>query len=184
MGLVYTTQISWSLQVLPGPSRYWHESPICDKLEHQKGVWKHFFFLECIRDPFKKRGSQWANTALIIFFGEIHFLSISENELFHEIKRDGITSLHGIHELQHLNQTSSKYVSSGLNSTFHYFDLAISTNQWKAVERVAVASHKSRTDWDIDKLINFNSINISRSVFRSMHLTVYWQTVCLKYLGQ
>ena len=28
---------------------------------------------------------------------EFRFLSISENEFFHEIKRDGITSLHGIH---------------------------------------------------------------------------------------
>ena len=26
----------------------------------------------------------------------MHFMLISENELFHEIKRDGITSLHGI----------------------------------------------------------------------------------------
>ena len=34
-------------------------------------------------------------TALIIF-GKIHFLLISENEFTHEIKRDGITSFHGI----------------------------------------------------------------------------------------
>ena len=33
-----------------------------------------------------------AGTALIIF-GKIHFLLISENEFFYEIKRDGITSL-------------------------------------------------------------------------------------------
>ena len=38
-----------------------------------------------------------AGTALIIF-GKIHFLLISENEFFHEIKRDGITSFHGIHD--------------------------------------------------------------------------------------
>ena len=29
----------------------------------------------------------------------MHFLSLSENEFFHDIKRDGITSLHGIHAL-------------------------------------------------------------------------------------
>ena len=32
-------------------------------------------------------------------FGKIHFLLTSENEFFCEIKRDGITSLHGIHVL-------------------------------------------------------------------------------------
>ena len=31
------------------------------------------------------------------FFGKIHFLLISENEFFQEIKRDGITIFHGIH---------------------------------------------------------------------------------------
>ena len=30
-------------------------------------------------------------------FGKMHFLLISENEFTHEMKRDGITSLHGIH---------------------------------------------------------------------------------------
>ena len=35
-------------------------------------------------------------TALMIF-GKIHFLLISGNQFFHKIKRDGITSLHGIH---------------------------------------------------------------------------------------
>ena len=34
----------------------------------------------------------------LVIFGKMHFLAISENEFFHEIKRDGITSLHGIHE--------------------------------------------------------------------------------------
>ena len=38
---------------------------------------------------------------MLIIFGKIHFLLISENEFFHEINvtelRDGITSLHGIH---------------------------------------------------------------------------------------
>ena len=29
----------------------------------------------------------------------MHFLLISENEFIHEVKHDGITSLHGIHEL-------------------------------------------------------------------------------------
>ena len=32
-----------------------------------------------------------------IIFGQMYFLLISENEIFHELKRDGITSLHGIH---------------------------------------------------------------------------------------
>ena len=35
----------------------------------------------------------------VIIFGEIHFLLTSKNEFFHEIKRNGITSLHGIHEM-------------------------------------------------------------------------------------
>ena len=39
----------------------------------------------------------------LIIFGKIHFLLTSENEFFHEVNvtelRDGITSLHGIHEL-------------------------------------------------------------------------------------
>ena len=33
-----------------------------------------------------------------ILFGKMLFLLISENQFTHEIKRDGITSLHGIHE--------------------------------------------------------------------------------------
>ena len=35
-----------------------------------------------------------------IIFGKMHFLLILENEFFHEIKSDGITSLHGIHVIQ------------------------------------------------------------------------------------
>ena len=31
-------------------------------------------------------------------FSKMQFMVISENEFFHEIKRDGITSLQGIHE--------------------------------------------------------------------------------------
>ena len=31
-------------------------------------------------------------------FDKINFLSISKNEFFHEIKHDGITSLHGVHD--------------------------------------------------------------------------------------
>ena len=38
-----------------------------------------------------------------IIFGQMHFLLISENWVFHEIKRDGITSLHGIHDKLHLH---------------------------------------------------------------------------------
>ena len=34
----------------------------------------------------------------LIIFGKMYFLLISENEFFHEVKRDGITSLHGIHD--------------------------------------------------------------------------------------
>merc|ERR1719498_870629 len=33
----------------------------------------------------------------LIIFCKIHFLLISENEFFHEMKCDGITSFHGIH---------------------------------------------------------------------------------------
>ena len=33
----------------------------------------------------------------LIILGKMHILLISEKEFFHEIKRDGITSLHGIH---------------------------------------------------------------------------------------
>ena len=33
-----------------------------------------------------------------IIFGKMQFLPTSENQFFHEIKRDGITSLHGIHD--------------------------------------------------------------------------------------
>ena len=40
--------------------------------------------------------TQFLILALIIF-GKMHFLLISENNFFHEIKRDGITSMHGIH---------------------------------------------------------------------------------------
>ena len=38
-----------------------------------------------------------------IIFGVNHFLLITENEFTHEIKRDGITSLHGIHDKLFLN---------------------------------------------------------------------------------
>ena len=37
--------LSWSFQVLFGPSRYWIEFSICDNLKHQKGALKYFFFL-------------------------------------------------------------------------------------------------------------------------------------------
>ena len=36
----------------------------------------------------------------VIIFSKMHFLLISANEFFPEIKRDGITSLHGIHDVQ------------------------------------------------------------------------------------
>ena len=45
-------------------------------------------------------------------FGKMHFQLISEKEVTHEIKRDGITSFHGIHVLlslcakKQLNQES------------------------------------------------------------------------------
>ena len=44
-----------------------------------------------------------------IIFGKVHFLLISANEFFHEIKRDGITTLHGIHE--RLQRTISRNVT-------------------------------------------------------------------------
>ena len=78
-----------------------------------------------------------------IIFGQMHFLLISENEIFHEIKRDGITSLHGIHviisfwyyknfviqsiiaTIQHLNNTyhlrNRQYNALGSNSTITYY---------------------------------------------------------------
>ena len=40
--------ISWSFQVLFGPSRYWIESSICDNLKHQKRCFDILFFLECM----------------------------------------------------------------------------------------------------------------------------------------
>ena len=36
-------------------------------------------------------------------FGKMHFQQVSENQLFHEIKRNGITSFHGIHNYQLLS---------------------------------------------------------------------------------
>ena len=46
----------------------------------------------------------WIETTLIIF-GKIHFLSKSENEFFHEIKCDGITSFADFIRLYHEDQT-------------------------------------------------------------------------------
>ena len=39
--------ITWCLQILIGPSRYWLEFPIYDKLKHWKRCFKVLFFLEC-----------------------------------------------------------------------------------------------------------------------------------------
>ena len=47
-------------------------------------------------------------TALIIF-AKMHFLLISENELFHEIKLDGITSLHGFHDVKSCEVTVHEF---------------------------------------------------------------------------
>ena len=47
-----------------------------------------------------------------IICGEMHFLLISENLFFHDIKRDGITSLHGIHVLH----GNSKISQQGFHS--------------------------------------------------------------------
>ena len=46
-------------------------------------------------------------------FGQMHFLLISENEIFHEIKHDGITSLHGIHvyQVSESNSCSSRNIT-------------------------------------------------------------------------
>ena len=45
----------------------------------------------------------------------VHFLSISENEFFYEIKRDGITSLHGIHIFHNYLGRSSLVASTWLS---------------------------------------------------------------------
>ena len=41
----------WSFQVLIGPSRYWNESPICDKLKHQKRYLEVLFLLRVYWEP-------------------------------------------------------------------------------------------------------------------------------------
>ena len=35
----------------------------------------------------------------LVIFGKIHFLLISEKDFFHETKRDGVTSFHGIPDM-------------------------------------------------------------------------------------
>ena len=57
----------------------------------------------------------------LLFFGKIQFLLISENEFFHEIKCDGITSLHGIHVLQFYMKFPSWIMKSHFS---HYHDNA------------------------------------------------------------
>ena len=73
--------LSWIPGTLVIPSRFisW-KNPFCD-------VSRKWILPNTLR----------AVPALIIF-GKIHLLLTSENDFFHEIKRDGITSLHGIHE--------------------------------------------------------------------------------------
>ena len=45
LGSTWTPRfLSWSFQVLFGPSRYWIESSIFDNLRHQKGALKYLFF--------------------------------------------------------------------------------------------------------------------------------------------
>ena len=46
-------QYTWMEQSLPGrynqylgSAWYWHKTPICDKLKHQKGTWRQFMLLE------------------------------------------------------------------------------------------------------------------------------------------
>ena len=54
--------LSWSFQVLFGPSKYWIESSICDKLKHQKRCSEVLFFLECVQTsgwPFSSPQGQW-----------------------------------------------------------------------------------------------------------------------------
>ena len=41
--------LSWSFQVLFGPSKYWIKSSICDNLEHQKRCSEILFFLRVYR---------------------------------------------------------------------------------------------------------------------------------------
>ena len=58
MGSKWTPRfLSWSFQVLFGPSRYGIESSICDNLEHQKRCSEVLFFLEC---SFKCLNNLWS----------------------------------------------------------------------------------------------------------------------------
>ena len=47
----------------------------------------------------KQKGKKQKRATVI--FGKMYFLLISQSELFREIKRDEITSLHGIHNVYH-----------------------------------------------------------------------------------
>ena len=53
-----------------------------------------------------------------VIFSQIHFLLISANEFFPEIKRDGITSLHGIHDVQ-IYRPVTLVVLRGIISRMH-----------------------------------------------------------------
>ena len=49
----------------------------------------------------KKKKEKKGKKRAAVIFGTMHFLLISQSELFREIKRDEITSLHGIHNVYH-----------------------------------------------------------------------------------
>ena len=58
-----------------------------------------------------------------IICGEMHFLLISENLFFHDIKRDRITSLHGIHvnSCNVIDKTSSNGILFQIWTDICYF---------------------------------------------------------------
>ena len=64
MPVMVLPDIIWSFQVL-------NRVPytICDKLKHQKGVWKHFFFLEWILNAKKKEKNSKEIVQVHIFQG-------------------------------------------------------------------------------------------------------------------
>ena len=90
-----------SFQVLIGPSRYWHESPICDKLKHQKRCLRVLFVLRvCIQKQIEivvflywllkrfKKDLNWTcqswNEAILtfpfVFFRAGHLVAQEDNE--------------------------------------------------------------------------------------------------------
>ena len=62
---------------------------------------------------------------ILSIFDKMHFLLISQNEFFfHEIKRDGITSLHGIHDLN-MGSIQVELILQNFVLVFKYASLAV-----------------------------------------------------------